>query len=661
MQTIAIDIETFSSGDLAKGGVYKYVESPDFTILLFAYSVDGSKIEIVDFAAGEQLPINIKMALTNDAILKTAYNAQFERVCLTKYFALVGSSPSSWECTMLKAAMLGYPFGLDKVATVMGLTQQKDTAGKALIRYFSVPRKPTKANPHKLRNLPNDAPEKWQQYKDYCVQDVVVEQSIREKINWFQIPETEKKLWALDQKINDGGVLLDKQFAANAISINNSYVSSLTDEAVSITNLENPNSASQLKGWLSEAMDEEVTSLTKKDVPVLLDKVADNYAVSRILEIRQEMSKTSVKKYSAMVNCIGSDSRVRGLLQFYGANRTGRWAGRLVQVQNLPQNHLKDLDLARNIVAKNDLELLEMLFGNVPDTLSQLIRTAFVAGKGKRFIVADLSAIEARVIAWLAGERWRLDVFNTHGLIYEASVSQMFKVPIETIVYVDKNGDKQKGKNYHLRQRGKVAELALGYQGGPNALISMGALEMGIPEEELPKLVKMWRNSNRKIVDYWTTVNDAAITAIDGETNSIKHGIKFEYKRGALVITLPSGRPLYYQNARLVDGKFGGKAIVYEGMNQTSKKWERTDTYGGKLVENIAQAVARDVLADIMLRVDKLGYKIVMSVHDEIVLECPDGFGSCEEINTVMGTPIPWAKGLPLKADSYETNYYKKD
>ena len=650
MHTLAIDIETFSSGDLLKGGVYKYVDAPDFTILLFAYSIDGGKVEIVDFASGEMIPAHIEYALEDKAILKTAYNAQFERVCLAKYFR-ADLLADNWECTMVKAAMLGYPFGLDKVAHVMKLEQQKDNTGKQLIRYFSLPCKPTKVNENRTRNLPSHAPDKWQQFMGYCVQDVVVEQSIREKISWFNIPETEKKLWALDQKINDTGVLLDKSFASNAISINNEYVHELTNEAVNLTNLANPNSASQLKTWLSEALDTEVTSLTKKAVPALLE-ISNDEDVTRVLEIRQEMSKTSVKKYAAMLSCICEDSRVRGLLQFYGANRTGRWAGRLVQVQNLPQNRISDLELARSIVAKNDLELLEMLYGNVPDTLSQLIRTAFIAGNGKRFIVADLSAIEARVIAWLAGERWRLEVFNTHahGKIYEASASQMFKVPIENI---------KKGSD--LRQKGKVSELALGYQGGPNALIQMGALEMGIPEEELPKLVKMWRNANKKIVEYWNIVNNAAIDAIDGENNSIKHGIKFSYSKGALIITLPSGRSLYYQNAKLVEGKFGGKAIVYEGMNQATKKWERIDTYGGKLVENIVQAIARDCLADIMLRLNDAGYKIVMSIHDEVVLECPDGFGSCEEVNNIMGTDIIWAKGLPLKADSYEIAFYKKD
>lgn len=648
MQTLAIDIETYSSNDLIKGGVYKYVEANDFEVLLFAYSIDGGPVQICDFANKEVLPREIEYALGDPSILKTAFNAQFERVCISRYFGL-NLAADSWECTMIKSAMLGYPFSLEKVAQAMGLDAQKDSAGKQLIRHFSLPCKPTKTNGNRTRNLPEHAPDKWQQFKDYCVQDVVVEQEIRSKIGWFAIPETEKKLWVLDQKINDSGVLLDRSFASNAINMHQKYVDEITREAVQLTNLSNPNSAAQLKAWLSEALETEVASLTKKAVPALIDLANDEY-VTRVLEIRQEMSKTSVKKYNAMLNCVCSDGRARGLLQFYGANRTGRWAGRLIQVQNLAQNHLPDLDLARSIVAKNDLDLLELLYGNVPDTLSQLIRTAFVAGKGKRFIVADLSAIEARVIAWLAGERWRLEVFNTHGKIYEASASQMFKVPIENI---------KKGSD--LRQKGKVAELALGYQGGPNALIQMGALEMGIPEDELPKLVKMWRNSNKKIVGYWDIVNNAAIDAVDGENNSIKHGIKFSFTKGALVITLPSGRSLFYQKAKLVDGKFGGKAIVYEGMNQTTKKWEKIDTYGGKLVENIVQAVARDVLADIMLRVDALGYNIVMSVHDEIVLACPYGFGSCEQINNVMGSPIPWAKGLPLKADSYETEFYKKD
>jgi len=646
MQTLAIDIETFSSVDLQKSGTYKYVESHDFQILLFAYSINGGKVDIVDLTK-QELPPHIRNMLTHPGILKTAYNAQFERVCLSKYLKLY-LDPEQWECTMIKAAMLGYPFSLDKVAQLMKLEQQKDSIGRQLIRYFSVPCKPKKTNNYRTRNLPEHAPDKWQTFKDYCIQDVVVEQAIRSKINYFEIPATEKKLWVLDQKINDYGLLLDKDFVRNAININNEYTGKLITEAVNLTHLDNPNSPTQLKTWLSNALGEDISSLTKKAIPALIE-VSRNKNVIRVLEIRQEMSKTSVKKYDAMLACVCDDSRVRGLLQFYGANRTGRWAGRLVQVQNLPQNHINDLELARSIITKNDLDLLEMLYGNVPDTLSQLIRTAFIAGEGKRFIVADLSAIEARVIAWLANERWRLDVFKSHGKIYEASASQMFKVPVENIT-----------KGSDLRQKGKVAELALGYQGGKGALIQMGALEMGIPEEDLQELVKMWRNANRKIVEYWDIVNNAAIDAINGESNTIKHGITFSHKKGALVITLPSGRSLFYQNAKLIDDKFG-KTITYEGMNQTSKKWERIETYGGKLVENIVQAISRDVLSDIMLRLTYAGYTIVMSVHDEVVLECLSGFGSCEEVNNIMGANISWAKGLPLKAESYETKFYKKN
>jgi len=647
MTILAIDIETYSSTDLIKSGVYKYVEAPDFEILMIAYSFDGGGIHLLEsqYADFDAL---VKY-LVDPAILKTAYNANFERTCLAKFFD-VELPPEQWECTMVKSSMLGLPLSLDMVAKVLKLSEQKDAAGKALIKYFSMPCKPTKANGERTRNMPEHSPEKWEQFKEYCRQDVKTELAIREKIKFFEIPEEEKKLWCLDQRINDEGVLLDKVFMNQAITMSAMNTAKLSEEAVRLTGLDNPNSAAQLKTWLSEETGEYVNSLTKAAIPEIL-KSTDCEIVTRVLEIRQEMSKTSVKKYEAMRKGICADDRVRGLLQFYGANRTGRWAGRLVQVQNLPQNHLVDLELARESVKSGDLELVEMLFGNVPDTLSQLIRTAFVAPEGYRFIVADFSAIEARVIAWLAGEKWRLDVFNTHGKIYEASAAQMFKVPLESVT-----------KGSPLRQKGKVSELALGYQGGPGALISMGALKMGLSEEELPKLVAMWRNANKAIVRLWQVVEEAAIVAVTtGEPVQIMHGIRFNVERGILFIKLPSGRRLSYLSPAMKPGKFGKEVLTYQGMDQTTKQWKVQDTYGGKLVENLTQAIARDCLAVAMLRVADANYKIVMSVHDEIVIETKDGAGSLEEVNNIMSTPIPWAKGLPLTADSYETKFYKKD
>jgi DNA polymerase len=662
MQTLAIDIETYSSADLKKSGVYKYVEAPDFEILLLAYRLDDGPVKVIDLTKGpaplslDRLRISeLVVLLTDPTVLKTAHSAAFERACIAKYFGIT-LPPEQWECTLVKATMLGLPAALEMAAKALSLDAQKDSEGKALIKYFCVPCKPTKANGGRTRNLPEHDPEKWSRFIEYNRQDVVVEQSLRQSISFFEIPEQERRLWHLDQRVNDRGILLEPQFVHNAIRLDAEYRQRLEEEAITLTGLANPNSAAQLKAWLSEALDMEVDKLRKGDIPTLL-KASDSCLVDRVLTIRAEMSKTSVKKYEAMRSVICKDNRARGLLQFYGANRTGRWAGRLVQVQNLPQNHLADLDLARKLVQKGDCELLEMMYGNVPDTLSQLIRTAFIAPEGSRFLVADFSAIEARVIAWLAGEKWRLDVFNTHGKIYEASAAQMFKVPIESVT-----------KGSDLRQKGKVSELALGYQGGPNALISMGALKMGLKEEELPALVKMWRNANKQIVKLWYDVEEAAVEAVEtGEprcyTTQVNgaRSLYFHVSGNWFYITLPSGRKLSYLKPTLVPNKFGGNSLCYLGVDQTTKAWRRIDTYGGKLVENIVQAIARDCLAYAMLNLDTAGYKIVMHVHDEIVAEMPEGCGSLEEINAIMGQPIPWAKGLPLKADSYETNYYKKD
>jgi len=648
MKTLSIDIETFSSVDIKKSGVYPYVESPDFEILLFAYSVDGGPVEIGDMTAWE-LPASIIRMLLDPTVLKTAYNAAFERLCLSKHLGVV-LPVEQWECTMVRAASAGYPLGLGATAKAMGLEQEKDTAGAALIRYFCIPCKPTKTNAGRTRNLPGHAPAKWEDFKEYCRQDVVVEMAIRQRVKDFKMPVFEKQLWFLDQKINDTGIELDQTFMQNAIQINSAYMEKLNTEAVELTGLDNPNSVAQLTGWLAD-QGEQVETLRKADVKELLEGDLEGEA-RRVLEIRQEMSKTSVKKYNAMSYTVCRDSRVRGLLQFYGANRTGRWAGRLVQFQNLPQNHISDLELARNIVRSGDGDLLEMLYGNVPDTLSQLIRTAFVAGEGKRFIVADFSAIEARVIAWLAGERWRLDVFNTHGKIYEASAAQMFKIPIEQIT-----------KGSDLRQKGKVAELALGYQGGVGALEAMGALKMGLTAEELPELVAKWRDANPAIVSLWNILNKAGLEAVGkpGKLEQVNRGIKLKVKNDALYIQLPSGRLLCYVGARITQNRFGSPSIQYKGMDQTTKQWKDLETYGGKLTENIVQAIARDCLADAMLRLDDSGYKIVMHIHDEVVLEVPKGVGSTQEVDEIMSQPISWAEGLPLNADSFETEFYKKD
>lgn len=649
MHTLAIDIETFSSVDIQKCGMYKYLESPDFEIMLFAYKVDDQPVKVIDLMDMEDIPMHIMNALDDEKVTKKAWNAQFERRCIEKFFKK-HLPIEQWECTMVKASMLGLPLSLDAASKALQLQQEKMTEGKALIKYFSCPCKPTKVNGERARNQPSHSPEKWEKFKEYCAQDVVVEQAIADKIAFFQVPEMEKELYKLDQEINDRGIPLDPVLVKNAIRMDVEYRDQLTKEAVALTGLDNPNSVAQLKDWISKEMDEEVSSLNKKDIPGILEKT-DSEIVQKVLQLRQEMSKTSVKKYAAMHYAMCSDNRARGLLQFYGANRTGRWAGRLVQVQNLPQNHLNDLDLAREVARAGDVEYLAMLFGSASDTLKQLIRTAFVAGPGHRFIAADFSAIEARVIAWLAGEKWRLDVFNTHGKIYEASASQMFKIAIESIV-----------KGSDLRQKGKVSELALGYQGGVNALIKMGALEMGLTETELPDLVARWRLANSAIVKFWKTCETAAIEAVEDKALvSIQHGIKFFMEKGVLFIQLPSGRRLSYLRPKLVPNKFGGQSLTYEGMDQTTKKWGVQETYGGKLVENIVQATARDVLADAMLRLDRALYVIVMHVHDEVVLWAQNGKGSTEEVNAIMGQPIPWAKGLPLKAESYETPFYKKD
>lgn len=644
-KTLAIDIETYSDIDLIRSGVYAYTTSPKFKILLFAYSFDDNEVKVIDLASGETLPNEIIVALEDEDIIKTAFNANFERVCLSKFLNKILSA-KSWRCTAVQAASLGLPLSLDGVAQVLGLQKQKMKEGKDLIRYFSMPCKPTKSNGERTRNYPHHSLERWEVFKKYCAQDVEVEKAIRKKLERYPIINSEQEIYVLDQEINDRGVLIDTKLVEKAIECDNIHKEDTYAEAKKLTGLENPNSVIQLKQWLLKN-GVEVESLSKKSVSDLAKDSEEN--VQRLLNLRAQLSKTSVKKYEAIERALCPDKRVRGLLQFYGANRTGRWAGRLVQVQNLPQNHLKDLTLARNLVKEGQFETLDILFDNVPQVLSELIRTAFIPKENNRFIVVDFSAIEARVIAWLAGEKWRIDVFNSHGKIYEASASEMFKVPIEEIT-----------KTSPLRQKGKISELALGYGGSVGALTAMGALEMGVLEEELQGLVATWRGANPHITKLWWEIDKAAIKVVKEKGCEVVGKIKIYYERGILFITLPSGRNLSYIKPRLETNKFGREGITYEGIGAT-KKWERIETYGPKLVENIVQATARDLLAEAMINVDKKGYEIVMHVHDEIIVETPVGKGSLKEVCDVMAIAPEWAKGLPLRADGFECEYYRKD
>lgn len=644
MKTLSIDLETYSVVDLTKCGVYAYVTSPSFEILLFAYAYDDNEVHIVDLAEGEQIPKKVINDLFDESIIKTAFNAQFERTCLSKF--LDKHIPTeSWQCTAVQSAMLGLPLSLEGVAQVLGLKQQKLKEGKELIRYFSIPCKPTKTNGNRTRNLPCHALDKWELFKTYCIRDVEVERNIRTKLAKFPISQEEQVLYCLDQQINDRGVLVDRELVTQAIFCDELNKSNIYVEAQELTGLDNPNSVAQLKDWL-HGNGVEVDSLSKKAVTELAKESDGN--VEQLLNLRLQLAKTSIKKYEAIERSVCPDGRVRGLFQFYGANRTGRWAGRLVQVQNLPQNHLPDLSLARALVKAGSFNDLEILYEIVQNLLSELIRTAFIPKEGCKFIVADFSAIEARVIAWLAEERWRMDVFATHGKIYEASASQMFKVPIEEIT-----------KGSPLRQKGKIAELALGYGGSVGALTAMGALDMGVAEEELQPLVKAWRAANPNITKLWWEIDSAAIKAIKEKIPQQVGNIKLECTSGILFITLPSGRKLSYIKPQIEMNKFGREGITYEGIGE-SKRWCRIETYGPKLVENIVQAIARDLLAEAMLNVDKAGYEIVMHVHDEIIVEAPIK-GSIGEVCSLMTLVPPWANGLPLRADGYECEYYRKD
>lgn len=646
MKTISIDIETFSSVDLAKSGVYRYAESPDFEVLLFGYSVDGSAVSVVDLTSGEKIPPHILSALEDETVIKCAFNANFERICLSRLLGYKTGrylSPVSWHCTMVWSAYMGLPLSLQGCGAVLRLDRQKLTEGKELIRYFCVPCQPTKANGGRTRNRPGDAPEKWARFKIYNARDVETEAEIQQKLSRFPVPEEIWDEYCIDQKINDTGVALDMTLVREAIAMDGVSGHELSDAMKSLTALENPNSVSQMKTWLA-ANGLHTDTLGKKTVAELLKTAPER--LREVLLLRQQLAKSSVKKYQAMENAVCSDGRARGMFQFYGANRTGRWAGRLIQMQNLPQNHLSDLSQARTLVRTGNREAVKLLYEDIPDTLSQLIRTAFVAPEGKKFIVADFSAIEARVIAWMAGETWRQQVFADGNDIYCASASQMFGVPVE-----------KHGINGHLRQKGKIAELALGYGGAVGALKAMGALDMGLSEEELPPLVQAWRNANPNIVNLWWAVDSAVTEAVQRRTSSKTHGIRFTYRSGMLLITLPSGRNLTYIKPKIGTNSFGSPCVTYEGVGGT-KKWERLESYGPKFVENIVQATARDILCYAMKTLRHTD--IVMHIHDEIVIEA-DPQMSLQAVCGQMGRTPPWAPGLLLRADGYETQFYRKD
>ena len=646
MQTLSIDLETYSDQPLAKTGVYRYVESPDFEILLFAYSVDGGPVQQIDLACGEKIPSEILSALEDETVTKWAFNANFERICLSRFLGYPTGDylePGSWKCSMIWAAYMGLPLSLEGVGAVLGLEKQKLTEGKDLIKYFCQPCAPTKSNGQRTRNLPEHAPDKWLAFKRYNIRDVETEMSIQARLSKYPVPDSVWEEYHLDQEINDRGVGLDMELVRQAIQMDGRSRSELTQAMKELTSLDNPNSVQQMKQWLADN-GVETDTLGKKAVAELLKTAPPQ--LQKVLTLRQQLAKSSVKKYQAMETAVCADGRARGMFQFYGANRTGRWAGRIIQMQNLPQNHLDDLSEARGLVRVGDFDALEMLYEDVPDTLSQLIRTAFVPQENRKFIVADFSAIEARVIAWFAGEKWRQDVFAEGKDIYCASASQMFGVPVE-----------KHGVNGHLRQKGKIAELALGYGGSVGALKAMGALEMGLQEDELPALVSAWRQANPKIVQFWWAVDHAVMDAVTRKTTTKTHGIIFSARNGMLFITLPSGRSLAYVKPKIGENRFGGDCITYEGVGGT-KKWERIDSYGPKFVENIVQATSRDILCYAMKTLRCCS--IVMHIHDEVVIEA-DRRMSLQAVCDQMGRTPPWANGLQLRADGYETDFYKKD
>ncbi len=648
METLSCDLETYSSEDLRKCGVYRYCEAPDFEILLFAYSVDGGEVQLADLASGEKLPGEIIKAVTDDSVIKWAWHANFERVCLSRYLRDLGLltgylNPEGWRCDMVWAATLGLPFSLEGAGAVLGLDKQKLTEGKELIRYFCKPCSPTQANSGRTRNLPCHAPDKWEMFKRYNIRDVETEMGIQQRLSKFPVPDFVWEEYHLDQEINDRGVKIDMELVRQAIAIDERSRNELISAMREFTQLENPNSVQQMKDWLANngLMTE---SLDKKAVAELMKNAPPE--LIRVLTLRQQLAKSSVRKYQAMQNAVCADGRARGLFSFYGANRTGRFSSKIIQLQNLARNSMSDLDQARALIKTGDYDAVSMLYDDVPDTLSQLVRTAFVPPKGKLFYVADFSAIEARVIAWFAGEKWRSEVFRKGGDIYCASASQMFKVPVE-----------KHGINGHLRQKGKIAELALGYGGGMGALKAMGALEMGLKEEELQPLVNAWRNANPNIVKFWWAVDNAVMEAVNKRTTTETHGITFSFKSGMLFITLPSGRKLAYVKPRIGMNQFGGESITYEGIGAT-KKWERLESYGPKFVENIVQATARDILCFAMKTLRCCS--IVMHIHDEVVIEA-DPRVSLDALCEQMGRTPPWAEGLILTASGYTSPYYKKD
>lgn len=646
MKTLSIDIETYSSAPLQKSGVYRYVEADDFEILLFSYSVDSTPVKVVDLACGEKIPDEVISALTDDSVTKWAFNASFERICLSRFLGYPTGkylSPKSWKCSMVWAATMGLPLSLEGVGAVLGLEKQKLTEGKELIRYFCQPCSPTKSNGQRIRNFPHHAPDKWQLFKKYNIRDVETEMDIQARLAKYPVPDFVWEEYHIDQEINDRGVALDMELVQQAIAMDSRSRAELTTAMKEITELENPNSVQQMKQWLSDN-GLKTDTLGKKAVTDLMKTAPPK--LQNVLTLRQQLAKSSVKKYQSMETAVCSDGRARGMFQFYGANRTGRWAGRIIQMQNLPQNHLDDLAQARDIVRGGDFEGVEMLYEDVPDTLSQLIRTAFIPKEGCKFIVADFSAIEARVIAWLAGEKWRQKVFADGGDIYCASASQMFGVPVE-----------KHGINGHLRQKGKIAELALGYGGSVGALKAMGAIEMGLTEDELPELVSAWRQANPHIVKLWWDIDRAVKDSVIKKTTTEAYGLKFTCRSRMLFIQLPSGRRLAYVKPKIGENKFGGSCITYEGVGST-KKWERIESYGPKFVENIVQATARDILCYAMKTLRHCS--IVMHIHDELVIEA-DSDISLEFICKQMSNTPPWANGLLLRADGYETYFYKKD
>ena len=662
METISIDIETYSENDLGKCGVYKYVQHPNFDILLFGYAVDGGDVRVVDLASGETLPEEVLAALSDETVTKWAFNSNFERVCLSEWlrrnhpeyfssYSVPGDTvgdyldPRGWKCSMVWSAYMGLPLSLAGAGAVLGLEEQKLKEGKDLIRYFCVPCKATKANGGRTRNLPEHDREKWERFRSYNQRDVEAEMSIQEKLRNFPVPDFVWEEFWLDQEINDRGILLDMDLAENAILLDGISKDKLSDSMKEITGLENPNSVAQMKQWLS-SRGVETETLGKKDAARMIADRDMDEEVAEALKLRLQLAKSSVKKYQAMRNAVCRDGRARGMFQFYGANRSGRWAGRIIQLQNLPQNHMEDLEQARGLVKNGDYEALSMLYDSVPNVLSELIRTAFVAAGGKKFCVADFSSIEARALSWLAGERWRMDVFVKNGDIYCASASAMFGVPVE-----------KHGRNAELRQKGKIAELALGYGGSVGALKSMGALEMGMAEEELQPLVDSWRTANPNIVRFWWDVDRAVKKAVKQREPSVLRGIRFECRSGMLFITMPFGRQLAYVRPRIGENRFGGESVTYEGVGGT-KKWERIESYGPKFVENIVQAISRDILCYAMRTLSHC--RICAHVHDELIIECRKD-ASLEAICEQMGRTPPWAEGLVLRADGYETQFYKKD